>query len=217
MGAVAAGISAVGSILGGITGGKGAAKAARIQAKAYKQGLAQQQAQFDVTQKNVSPWIQGGDSALQQILTLLGIGGGDQQGAIDALKASPLFTSLYNTGSDTILQNASATGGLRGGNTQNSLANFGSSLLAQVIQNQLANLGGVSGLGESAATGLGQISQQNSNAQSQAYGQIGNANATAAAAPYAALQGIIGQLTGGGGGSLQNLFGGGGSKPAFMV
>lgn len=293
MAAAAAGIGAIGSILGGITGGKGAAKAAKIQAKAYKAGLAQQQAQFDVTQKNVSPWIHGGGSALQAELELLGLGGSagtttaasgadpaalvqyfssignghtgkamraylaanpnappaDQLAALKALadpnelakfnsyasahpyvagpstpgisasdaqatsianlKASPLFTSLYGVGNDTILQDAAATGGLRGGNTQNSLAQFSSSLLAQVIQNQLSNLGGISGQGVAAATNLGQISQSNSNAQSQLYGQIGNANATAAAAPYATLQGLIGQLTGGGAAGLGNFFGGG--------
>lgn len=295
--AAAAGIGAIGSILGGITGGKGAAKAAKIQAKAYKAGLAQQQAQFDVTQKNVAPWIQGGGSALDAQLQLLGLGHGtpgtpgvaassgatkedqlnqllstigphsvsayqrnlqrnpnatiddkialamqqaspdqqaalsswaaqhgpvtasdgtpgltgaqQQQGSIDALKASPMFTSLYGIGNDTILQNAAATGGLRGGNTQNSLAQFSSSLLAQVIQNQLSNLGGISAQGANSAIGLGQLSQSNSNAQSQLQGQIGNANATAAAAPYATLQGLIGQLTGGGAAGLGNFFGGG--------
>lgn len=134
-----------------------------------------------------------------------------QQAAIGKLKASPAFTSLYDTGADTILQNAAATGGLRGGNTNNGLAQFGSSLLAQVIQQQLGNLGSVSGLGAQSGLGLGQISQNNSNAQSQIYGQIGNANAVGAAAPYAALQGIISQLTGGGQASLGNFFGGGSS------
>lgn len=151
---------------------------------------------------NASPYSPGGTA----------VSAGDaQQHAIDALKASPAFTSLYNTGSDTILQNAAATGGLRGGNTNNSLANFGSSLLASVIQQQLSNLGTVSGQGAQAGLGLGQISQNNANAQSTLYGQLGNANAVSAGAPYAALQGIISQLTGGGQASLGNFFGGGGN------
>jgi hypothetical protein len=154
---------------------------------------------------NASPYVPAGTAQSA---------GQAQQAAIDNLKASPLFTSLYNTGSDTILQNAAATGGLRGGNTQNSLAQFGSGLLAQVIQQQLANLGTVSGQGAQAGLGLGQISQNNANAQSQGYGQLGSANAVAAGAPYAALQGIVSQLTASGG-PLQNLFGGGGGGGGF--
>lgn len=134
-----------------------------------------------------------------------------QQASISALKESPLFTSLYGVGNDTILQNAAATGGLRGGNTENSLAQFSSSLLAQVIQNQLSNLGGISGQGAELVSNLGQLGQQSANAQQQGYGQLGNANAAATAAPYAALQGIISQLTGGGQASLGNFFGGGSS------
>jgi hypothetical protein len=273
------------SVLGGLLGGLGAKSAAKKQAKAIKQGIFEQQRQFGITQANMSPWIFGGQGALQQILDLLGIGGssgmasgataqdlvnylvsvgkgksgklmnkwlaanqnlspeqqlaglkqfagsneleslnqyalahpyhaaGTAESASDAqarsigtLKASPLYTSQYDTGVDTVLQNASATGGLRGGNTTNSLAQFGSTLLAQVIQNQLANLSGVSGLGENAAGGLGNIGQSNANAQSNLYGQLGQANGLAAAAPYAALQSIIKGV----GSSAGNFFGGGG-------
>lgn len=81
----------------------------------------------------------------------------DQQGAIDALKGSPLYSSLYRNGEEAILSNAAATGGLRGGNTQHSLANFGADTLSTVIQNQLANLGGIANMGQGAAGSLGQF------------------------------------------------------------
>lgn len=70
-----------------------------------------------------------------------------QQGAIDALKASPLYQSLYRNGEEAVLANASATGGLRGGNTTTSLANFGADTLSSVIQQQLANYGSAIGAG----------------------------------------------------------------------
>jgi len=190
-------ISAVSSILGGIAGGKGAKKAAKIQAQAYREGLAQQQAQFDQTQANFAPYLAAGNQGLSGYLTLLGLNGNEAQGsAIDALKNSSAFTSQYDTGVDTILQNAAATGGLRGGNTQNSLANFGSNLLNTVIQQQLGNYGGLISTGSGSTSTLGSLGQQNSNAQSQLYGQIGSANATAAAAPYAAFQGIMNSIGG---------------------
>lgn len=98
----------------------------------------------------LSPWSMGGQQAFGQLGDLAGLHGGGAQGSIiDSLKASPLYQSLFRNGQDTLLNNASATGGLRGGNFQSSLANFGSDTLAQVIQQQMANLGNISqqGLG----------------------------------------------------------------------
>lgn len=80
-----------------------------------------------------------------------------QSAAIEGLKNSPLYQSLYRNGQNTILANASATGGLRGGNIQSSLANFGADTLASVIQNQLQNLGGISGQGANTGGVLGQL------------------------------------------------------------
>lgn len=185
-------ISAGTSILSGLAGGKGASRAAKIQAQAYQQGLAQQQQQFQQTQQNFAPFLQAGQGALGGVQNLLGLNGNESQGsAIDALKNSPMFQSLFNTGNEAILQNAAATGGLRGGNTQNSLARFGSDTLAQVIQSQLGNLGGLVNIGAGSAGQLGSLGQQNSNAQSQLYGQIGNANAAKAIAPYNAFQQVL--------------------------
>lgn len=152
--ATAAAISAGASLLGGISGKKDAKKAAKIQAKAYQQGIAEQGREFNTVQQNNAPYMAAGNSALSSLLTLLGLNGAPgQQSAIDALKASPLFTSQYGTGVDTILANAAATGGLRGGNTETSLADFGSQLLSSVIQNQIGNYGGLVGVGQSAASG----------------------------------------------------------------
>lgn len=192
---MAALVGAGASILGGITGGKGAEKAAKAQAAAQQASLAEQQRQFNITQQNFQPYQQAGTEALGGVQNLTGLNGNDaQQAAIDALKASPGFQSLFKQGSDTILQNASATGGLRGGNTQNSLANFGANTLATTIQQQLANLGGLVSTGAGATGQLAGASQAYSSQQAQTQSLLGNANATGAAAPYAALQGVISQL-----------------------
>lgn len=100
-----------------------------------------------------------------------------QQSAIDQLKASPLFQSLFRTGQETIDQNASATGGLRGGNVQNSLANFGSDTLAKVIQQQLSNLGGLSSQGLQATGQAGQLSANATNGIASLFGDQGQARA----------------------------------------
>lgn len=197
----AAGIGAVGSVLGGVLGGKGASAAAKAQAAAQQAAIQEQRNEFNTIQTNEQPYMAAGQQGLSGQLGLLGLSGADtQQSAIDALKASPAFTSLYGTGQDTVLQNAAATGGLRGGNTNNSLATFGSGLLNQVIQNQLGAYQGLTGVGQAAAAGTNAAATSTGSTISNLLNQQGNSNATAAASPYAALQGVISQLTGSGGG-----------------
>lgn len=100
-----------------------------------------------------------------------------QQAAINALQSSPLYTSLYRNGQQAVLANASATGGLRGGNVQSSLANFGADTLAQVYQQQLANLGGISGNGLSTGGTLGTLGSNSANNISSLLSQNGSASA----------------------------------------
>lgn len=92
--------------------------------------------------------------ALQAQQGLIGLQGPEaQQQAIDALAASPAYTSLVQQGEEALLQNASATGGLRGGNVQGALAQFRPQLLSQLIESQYQKLGGITQLGQSAAAG----------------------------------------------------------------
>jgi hypothetical protein len=100
-----------------------------------------------------------------------------QQAAIDALKAGPQYQSQYRNGTEAILQNGSATGGLRGGNMQHSLANFGSDLLGQVIDAQFAKLGGLSGQGQQTGQYLGKQGQETANNIGQLAVGAGNASA----------------------------------------
>lgn len=123
-------------------------------------------------------------------------GQADQQGAIDALKASPLYQSLFSNGENTLLANASATGGLRGGNTENSLANFGRDTLSAVIQSQLQNLTGVSSAGQNAAAQTGTLGANSANAISSLLSNSGTANANAALASGAANAGAINSIVG---------------------
>jgi hypothetical protein len=73
-----------------------------------------------------------------------------QGAAITALQASPYYQSLYKNGLEANLQNASATGGIRGGNEVRSLADFGADTLNQTIQQQLSALAGLAGMGQGA-------------------------------------------------------------------
>lgn len=209
MAALAAGIGAGGSLLSGVLGGKGASSAAKAQAQASEQATAENARQFNQTQANIMPDVNAGNAATQQLLRALGLGDmytgtsqnpytaqQQQEGYLSGVKSSPLYTGAYDTGVDTILQNAAATGGLRGGNVQNSLAQFGSGLFSNVYQNQVSNLQNLSGLGANAATGLGTASQNSSNANSTLLNQTGAAQATGIAGSYGAAQGTANSLSG---------------------
>lgn len=165
--AAAAGITAVGALGGGLLASSSAKKAAQAQTSSEQAALAQQQAQWAATRASEQPFISAGTGALGQEGNLIGTNGNDaQSAAITALQNSPYYQSLYRNGLQANLANASATGGIRGGNEVRSLANFGADTLAQTIQQQLANLSGLSSMGANAAAGLGSLGQANSNAQS---------------------------------------------------
>lgn len=118
---------------------------------------------------------------------LLGLNGADAQGAaIQGIESSPYFSGLVKQGENAILQNASATGGLRGGNTQGALAQFRPQMLAAAIADQYQRLGGITSLGQNAAAGVGNAGQNAANANSALLGQVGAARAG----------GILGQAAG---------------------
>jgi hypothetical protein len=98
----------------------------------------------------------GGDALAQQ-RALAGLDGPEaQQAAISQLEQSPQFQAMLQQSEEAMLANASATGGLRGGNTQAALAQLRPALLSQIIEAQYARLGGLSSMGYGAASQVGQ-------------------------------------------------------------
>ncbi len=157
-------MSFVGNVLGSLTGAnkqaRAAQQAAQTQAESAQAGIVEQRRQFDEIVKLMAPFVTGGAQAFEAQKNLAGLGGaGSQQAAIDAIQGSPMFASLAGQGQNAILQNASATGGLRGGNVQNSLAGFNTNLLNSLIQQQFSNLGGLSSMGQASAAGQASAGQ----------------------------------------------------------
>ncbi len=150
---------AVGSIVGGITGStkaaKGAQQAANTQAAAADRAIAEQRAARDQSQQLQQPYVDAGSKSLAAQMALIGLNGtGAQQEALNALLTGPEYTTAVTQGEEAILQNAAATGGLRGGNTQNSLARFRADLLNSTIASKYNQLGGITSLGQNAAAGV---------------------------------------------------------------
>lgn len=163
-GVVVAAASAASSIYSANKQSKAAQAASNAQASSAQAGIDSQNYQFDQIQQMLAPWREEGQKGLTAQSDLVGLSGTQaQQAAIQALQASPQFTSALQQGENSILQNASATGGLRGGNTQAALAQFSPQLLAQTINDQYSRLSGISSMGLGAAGQTGAFGQSAAN------------------------------------------------------
>ena len=165
------------SIFGNKSKANAANQAASQQMAAADKGVNEVNSGFDYIKNLIQPFIDSGKGALTAQNNILGINGGDQNAEIQNLQNSPMFQALLKQGNDSILQNASATGGLRGGNTEAALSQFSPQLLNQFIQQRFQNLGGITDIGLTGAGQVGQASQAKSQAVANLYGQSGAAQA----------------------------------------
>jgi hypothetical protein len=216
------------SVYGANKGSKAAKSAAQTQAKAQGQAIDEQRRQFDAIQVLLKPYIdagrpdvtqpyvQAGPGALQAMQGLAGLrGAGEQQAAINQIQRGAQFQELARQGEQGILQNAAATGGLRGGNVQAALSQFRPALLNQLIESQYGKLAGLTSLGSTSAQnllGIGQSSAAGTAAAGQQSAQnignlmVGQGQALAAGqigAAQAQAQGVAG-IAGAIGGAGQN-------------
>lgn len=172
--------------------------AANAQTASAASGIAEQHRQFDAVQKLLMPYANAGAGALTGQQDLIGLNGnGAQQTAIDALKNGPQFQSMLAAGNNNILQNASATGGLRGGNTQAAIAQFSPQLLNQIIDQQYTRLGGLTTLGQNSAAGVGNAGMATGNSVTNLLQQQGAAQAGNALAQGRAQAGVANSITSG--------------------
>jgi hypothetical protein len=206
---------AIGSALGGaFDSRKSVGDASQAQQQAAQGGIDEQRRQFDAIQKLLNPYVEAGTSALGGQQALLGLGApGSQQQAIAALQGSPQFQALQQQGENAILQNASATGGLRGGNVQAALAQFRPALLSGLIDQQYSRLGGLTSIGQIAAAGVGNAGMSTGANISNLLGRQGQAQSGGILGQQGALSGGISQAFGAiqGAGGFGKLFG---STPA---
>lgn len=162
------------TLVGGVIQADAASSAASSQAGASQAGIEEQRRQQAEIQKLLEPWVTQGQAgltelqpyaaaggpALAQQQALAGLSGMDaQQAAIAGIESSPLLQAQIRQGENAMLQNASATGGLRGGNMQAALAQFRPMMLQQAIDQQYSRLGGLTSLGHMTSQNRAQLGQ----------------------------------------------------------
>jgi hypothetical protein len=178
---------AAATLVSGYLQSKSAKDAAAAQAGSAETGISEQRSQFDKIQELLKPYAAVGEPALAQQQAFLGMQGPEaERAAIERIRGGETFQALARQGEEAILQNASATGGLRGGNVQGALAQFRPALLSSLIDQQYSRLGGLTSLGQQSAAGVGTAGQAmgtnvtsllGQQSAAQAAGAIGQAKA----------------------------------------
>ena len=174
-------------LLGSSMQAKAAGSAAETQASAAGAGIEEQRRQFDAMQELLKPYTEAGTPALEAQQAFLGLRGPEaERAAIDRIRGGETFKALSQQGEEAMLQRASATGGLRGGNIQGALAQFRPQLLSSLIEEQYGRLGGMTQLGQRSAAGVGAAGMETgtnvsnllaSQGAARAGGQLGEAKA----------------------------------------
>jgi hypothetical protein len=173
-----------------------AGDAADAQSQASANNLALAQQQYDTLQGQISPYLQAGQTGLTGYQDLLGANGNlAQDNAITGIKTGAQYQGLMQTGNENVLANASATGGLRGSNTSNTLANTSISTLNNLITNKLAGYQNLMGAGQSALATSNGVSSNYQNASTNANNQQANAATSYAGSLSNSVNSGLGAIT----------------------
>ena len=203
---IAAGIGAAASIGGGLMASSAAKKASRAQVQASQDANAAQERMFAEQNRLQEPFRQGGLTAQNEIMQLLGIGGDQTAAGYGSLGKSfgmsdfeqdPGYAFRQAEGMKALERSAAARGNLLSGSTLKGVQRFGQDLASQEYQNafnryqvnrsnKLNPLQSLMGSGQSATNvmtsaagqaGQNQASNLYNAGQARASGYIGQGNA----------------------------------------
>jgi hypothetical protein len=155
--------------------------------KGVDQQLASQRKQLDYLKRVQKPVLDLRNKALPQLAGFYGLGadaGEYQQQFVDTARQSPFYQSMLDQGEEAVMRNAAATGGVRGGNVQQALAQNSQNVLQGLVNQQLQ------GLGSFAQTPI------DTGGIANVMGQMGQTQAQGTMAMANAEQAGIGQLLG---------------------
>lgn len=189
-----------GSVIGAGKQADAAETASDAQVEAAQLGVDESRRKFNKVQKLLKPYRKAGKGGLGGQMDLLGLNGPEAQAnAIAVIEGGPQMAAMIEQGENAILQNASATGGLRGGNTQGALAGNRQQILSSLIESQYGKLGGLASLGQASAAQTGAAGQASGSEIANLLAQQGAATAGGALAQGQASANMWGNIAGGAG------------------
>jgi hypothetical protein len=173
-----------------------AGDAADAQSQSAANNLALANKQYNTMEQQIQPYLGAGQTGVTAYGNLLGTNGDTAQNtAIGEIKAGPQYQGLMQTGNENILANASATGGLRGSNTSNTLANTSISTLNGLITQRLAGYNQLMSNGLNAINGSQAASNSFQGAATTANTQTANAETSRAGSLSNSFNSGIGAIT----------------------
>jgi len=146
--------------MGGGKGDKAGKRAAEAQVQANDASIAEMRRQFDTTQKNIAPFLEAGQGAVPGVEAGATVGGMDEM--LAQIFNSDIFGSLVDERQRGVQGQLAAGGLTRSGTAMQEAARVPTDLglmLEQMLNGRQTNL---MNTGLNAATGLGQMGQQNS-------------------------------------------------------
>jgi hypothetical protein len=187
-------ISALGGLGSGLIGANAASQASQAQLQAAQLAQQTQLGIFGQTQANLAPYMQAGNSALQQLASLFGLGpggtgpnAGTAAAATSALTKYPGYQFGLQQGVSALDASAASQGLLLSGNQLTAAQQYGQNYAMQNAWNPyVSQLNTLAGSGQNAAAGLGAIgantgssvaNSQLAGGQAAASGIVGSANA----------------------------------------
>lgn len=168
----------ISGLIGGGKQKKASRRAERAQVEALNRAIERLDAQQLRAEERYQPYVEAGTDALGGLRGLVGANGAEEQNvAIQALKNTPLYQQLFADGEEALLQTASATGGLRGGNTIEDIPRVARDSLLAAYDRQLSGLGGLAGLGIGATDSVSAFGANSAQGVAEALNQQGAARA----------------------------------------
>lgn len=203
-----------GAVASGVIGAAGAQSAANTQADAQKNAAAQQMSMFNTINGQEQPFIQAGQNATGSLSQLLGLtpGGGTNEGILtrafdpSSITSSPGYQFAQQQGLQAVTNAEAPLVGALSGPALKALTNFSTGTAAQYYndyfnqfqtqQNNIFNrLSGLAGLGQNAASQVGNNGAQLGTGAAQATAAAGGAQAGGTVGAANALSGGIGSAS----------------------
>jgi len=182
---------------GAYEGSRQSSRAAKKQEDVAKAAQAQQESQFQTSQEQQAPYQAAGLRALSQQEALTGLQGeAAQQQAYSAFAQTPGQQFLRDQQERALLRNASAIGGLGGGNIRTALQQQAFGRAQTDIANQFNRLASISGTGQTATQNVGQLGAMAAGNVGQLQMQAGAARASGILGQQQAMQQGISDVAG---------------------
>lgn len=184
------------TLVGGKLNKDASKEASRVQQQMSDAAIRESQRQFDLTRTDQAPWLEAGKGALERL-----------QNPAANFQTDPGYQFMRSEGLRDIGNSFAARGGAASGNALRALSQFQTGLANQSFGDWWNRQAGMAGVGQTAASGLGQLGARNSENIGSLLNQQGSNRASGILGNQAAFNQMWGQSRQNAGNILGMFFG----------